>query len=251
MIRPYRAKFKASKRQLKPKPSLQNSKLIRRLLGTSSLALLLLGFSFELYKAREIDIEISNTIEVVARRSNPCFSYQKLQDVSNLIVKKGLDQGNTDLIPDSSFYPSEGDKSNLTSWHNQIIESISIYEGLCNQLIKIEPRISNYDENEKSGEDLYQALKKANPNLNDKILTQDFTGPSRDADLNLVDEKGIAIIPANINLMPYLREFLIVRYLLGLILFCCYFGPTLRFLNDKNFFKFGVRLISKIAPWRI
>lgn len=251
MPKPYRAKFRACKRQLKPKPSLQNSKLIRRLIGTSSLTLLLFGGLVELYKAREIDIEISNTIEVVARRSNPCFSYQKLQSASDLIVKKRLDQGNTELIPDSVIYPSEGDKSNLTSWHNQIVESISIYRGLCNQLISIDPRISNYDENEKSGEDLYQALKKENQKLDDKILTQDFTGPSRDADLNLVDEKGNAIIPSNIHLMPYLREFLIARYTLELILFCCYFGPILRFLNDKNFFKFGVHLISKIAPWRL
>jgi hypothetical protein len=250
MVRTYRARFVASK----SKPNIVSRRprnIARRIIGTFSLVILVAGFGFESFRQREFDIEIANTIEAVARRSNPCFSYQKLDETEKLIKRKGLDSGNTEFIPDTSLYPSEGFKTNLTNWHSQIVVSIGLYKSVCDELIAIEPQIAQYNENEESGEELYNQLTLSNPLLNKKILTQDFSGPFKAIDQNLVDEKGVAIIPPNIHLMPYLRQFLLVRFLFSGILLLCYFGPILSFLSDKKTFKFGLHLLNKIAPWRL
>jgi hypothetical protein len=255
MIKPRRAAFDAHKynpsHKSKAKSNFGNKFTVRALLASTSLSLLMFGYIYEGIKWREVDIEIANVMEAVARRSNPCFSYQKLEITADFIKSKGLDTGNTAIIPDSPLYKSEGENTSVDNWYNQVLDSVSLYKGLCDQLVSIEPKIGEYEEDEKTGELNYRNLKKINPKLNDKILTADFSNSSVEIDNNLVTPKHDAVIPENLHLMPYLRQFLMIRYLSFGILFLCYFGPALSFLSSKKTFKFGFNLLNHIAPWRL
>ncbi len=224
---------------------------IRGMLATISMATLLFGFVYEGVRWREVDVEIANVMEAVARRSNPCYSYQKLQVTADFIKKKGLDTGNTAIIPDSPLYPSEGENYSVDNWFDQVQDSISLYKGLCSQLIEIEPKIAEYEEDEKKGEEKYRNLKDSNPKLNLQILTADFATSSDEIDDKLVGEKGKAVIPDGLHLMPNLRLFLFLRWLSYSILLLCYIGPVLGFLSNKKTFKFGFNLLSYLAPWRL
>jgi hypothetical protein len=246
-----RATYRAKKNQ-----SSNNNRKPKKLtfkggIASCSLAILLSGFAYESFKWREIDVEIANVMEVVARRSNPCYSYQKLETTAKFIKSKNLDSGNTAVIPDTPLYASEGENYSVDTWYNQVLESVIDYKYLCDQLIAIDPKIAEYEENETIGEENYRKLKSSNPKLNDRILTADFTVASTGIDSKLIRDKGKAIIPEGLHLMPFIRQFLLIRYISLAILLFCYLGPAIGFLSGKKTFKFGFNMLNILAPWRL
>jgi hypothetical protein len=251
MAKPKRASFNALEYSPPAKFSNRKKTTLRGLIATCSFSILLIGYIYEGFKWREVDVDIANVMEAVARRSNPCYSYQRLEETAKFIIKKNLDTGNTSVIPDTPLYPSEGDNYNVDNWFNQINSSVSSYKGLCNQLIAIEPMIAEYEDNEKEGEKKYIKLLESNVKLYEKILTADFASAGNEIDRKLVTEKGKAVIPDGLHLMPYLRQFLLLRCISSGILFYCYCGPFLSFLSSKKTFKFGFNLLNFLAPWRL
>ena len=245
------ARYQSTKstKQTLAKPS--NDRRVRRILASISSFVLILGYGHEFKEAREIDVKVANQLEVVARTSNPCVSEQKLLSVVKYLEDNHLDYGNTSLFPDNPFFASEGERYSLSARMNQLKDSSGLYAALCDQLGAVEPGLRTFSEDEQLNEKTYQNLKKSNPQINKIIQTADFSTSAEVVDEKLVDKEGNAIMPEGIHLMPYLRQFYLIRYLSMFILLVCYFGPIFRLMSDIKLFKFGLALISKILPYKI
>ena len=245
------AEYQSNKSTKKVLTKPKNDRRVRRILASISSFVLILGYGHEFKEAREIDVKVGNQLEVVARTSNPCLSEQKLLTVVKYLKDNHLDTGNTAFFPKNPIFESEGESFSLYERTKQLKDAVGSYSSYCNKLGVVEPGLRTFSDDEKVNEEMYQGFRETNPLVNDIIQTADFSTTSNEIDKKLVDNQGKGIVPEGTHLMPYLRQFYLIRYLSMLILLVCYFGPIFRLMSDIKLFKFGLALISKILPYKI